>query len=152
MLILSLRLAKHSVLIGRLMTCTKIMKRVPLHSGLETPEPHFAILLFDPMMTTMDHRSPEPCSFEDLSSQSLFRILELFPGKDGEPISCSTHVVDLHDPPKYEAISYVWGDVRIKNPVSCNGGILNVTANLYRSLLHLLYPSQSRFLWVDALW
>ena len=90
--------------------------------------------------------------YEDLPCLSSFRITELFPGNDGDPISCTTHIVDLHDPPKYEAISYVWGDTSIKSSVSCSGRKLDITANLHTSLAHLRYQNRSRFLWADALW
>lgn len=102
------------------------------------------------MMTEIE--SLEPFKFDNLPNQCSFRVTELLPGCDEEPISCLIHTVDLRDPPNYGAISYVWGDTRVKAPVNCNCGRLDITLSLHRALLHLRLRSKSRFLWADALW
>ena len=50
--------------------------------------------------------------YGDLSDPPLlvFRVVELLPGKDDEPISRLLHAGDLSNPPDFEALSYAWGD------------------------------------------
>lgn len=52
----------------------------------------------------------------------------------------------------YEALSYVWGDLKKKpHTISIGGYDLPVTANLYAGLLHLRDQLIERILWVDAI-
>jgi hypothetical protein len=100
----------------------------------------------------MSEHSSELYQFEDLPTQTSFRIVELLPGKDNEPISCLLQKVDWAYPPEYEAVSYAWGDPNAKAPVICHGKILEVSQNLHSGLTHLRFPDRSRMLWVDCLW
>jgi hypothetical protein len=74
--------------------------------------------------------------YETLPTHTSFRVFELLPGVDGDPISCVLRDVDRADSPKYEAVSYAWGD-----PVNVDG-----------NWQHLRYQDRSRVLWADAIW
>ena len=89
---------------------------------------------------------------EDLPTQTSFRVVELLPGEEDDPIFCLLHVVDWSNPREYEALSYAWGDPNARVTVTCHGERLEVTKNLRDGLSHIRYPDRSRFLWVDALW
>ena len=81
-----------------------------------------------------------------------FRVAEILPGEGDEPVSCVLHTTDWNDPPKYEAVSFAWGDANAKAKVLCNGKIIEVTQSLYKALSHLRFQDRSRLLYADALW
>lgn len=60
----------------------------------------------------------EAFQFDDLTSLTAFRIIELLPGHYEDPICFLSHTVDLESPPQYEAISYVWGGTNVRAPRS----------------------------------
>ncbi|KAF2430608.1 hypothetical protein EJ08DRAFT_679140 [Tothia fuscella] len=91
----------------------------------------------------------EPYQYSDLLSS--YRILELLTGKPTEPIRCFLHTVHWPNCPKFEAVSYAWGDPNTKTPIHCHGKRLDITTNLHSALLRLRYEYQSRFLWADAI-
>lgn len=93
----------------------------------------------------------EPYQYEDLPTQTSFRVIELLPGQESNPVSCLLHIVDWSNPLEYEAISYAWGDPSAIAPVTCHGKRLEVTRNLHRGLTHLRLQDRSRFLWADAI-
>ncbi|KAI1336694.1 HET-domain-containing protein [Xylariaceae sp. FL0016] len=80
-----------------------------------------------------------------------FRIVQLFPGQGNDPIACVLEHVALGVAVDYEAVSYVWGDADKKTTITCNGLLLEVTANLHEALQHLRLPDRERSLWVDAI-
>ena len=94
----------------------------------------------------------EPYQYGDLPSPTSFRVAELLPGKEDDPISCLLHVVDWSNWLEYEAISYAWGDPNARASIICDGKIIEVTQNLHRGLTHLRFQDRSRFLWADAIW
>ena len=106
-------------------------------------------------MSTGDNPPTELYQYADLPNETSFRVLELLPGKDDDPISCLLHMADRSQPsnvPPFEAISYAWGDPTIKAPVICHGKRVNVTQNLHCALTHFRHHDRSRFMWADALW
>jgi len=89
---------------------------------------------------------------EALPTKTSFRVLELLPSVEGDPISCLLRCVHWADLPEYEAISYAWGDPKTKTPVIVDGKRLDVTVNLRTGLQHFRYQNRSRVLWADAIW
>lgn len=83
-------------------------------------------------------------------AESQTRLIELLPGRDGNPIRINLFAVDSLSSQPYEALSYVWGSQGADVTVSMNGRTFNVSANLAQAL-HCLRPVESnRVLWVDA--
>lgn len=82
-----------------------------------------------------------------------FRIFELLPGFNASPaeIRGNLHEARLSNSPKYEALSYCWGDPTVKHSIQINGKPLPVTHSLYYALHHLRQPNESRYLWIDAI-
>ena len=70
------------------------------------------------------------------------------------PINCALVHRPLRGPEtaRYEALSYVWGDVAAhKSSISLNGAEFTVSDNLFAALRRLRLPDSDRDLWVDAL-
>ncbi|KAJ6257802.1 hypothetical protein Dda_7591 [Drechslerella dactyloides] len=102
------------------------------------------------MSTSISFESPsEQFMFEPLPNDNTFRVVEVFPGKKDSPIICRLHIADWKNPPKYEAISYAWGDITPTNPIVVNGRRLVIIRSLYTALNHLRYRDRPRFLWAD---
>jgi hypothetical protein len=51
----------------------------------------------------------------------------------------------------YEALSYVWGDEKMRANILCDGQIVSVALSLFDALKRLRLPQESRFIWADAL-
>lgn len=90
--------------------------------------------------------------YSGLPEESSFRILELLPGKEDDTVSVLLHLSNLKDHPEYEAMSYTWGNSMSKASFLCDGKRIEATTTLHAGLSHLRLESESRFLWVDALW
>lgn len=91
-----------------------------------------------------------PYVCEPLPTVSSFRVLELLQGHEDEEVSYLLHFADWNSPPPYEAISYAWGDTKIKAATICHGKSLNVTPILRDGLRQMRYKDRSRYLWVDG--
>lgn len=87
-----------------------------------------------------------------LKSPSTIRVLDLLPSPYRQlPIICRLRQIELSGtPPKFEALSYVWGSHRDQS-ISCHGGKLLVTANCIDALRQLRHRFKKRTLWVDAI-
>lgn len=107
-----------------------------------------------------------PPLYNQLSGASQeIRLIEVSPYTDQSQnakatINCSMSVVSLEDPRlKYNAVSYVWGEPAITEPIILNGHAVKVTSNLhaflvlYRDMLSTDVGSVvTRYpLWIDAL-
>jgi hypothetical protein len=55
------------------------------------------------------------------------------------------------DPPRYEALSYVWGSPTAEDPIFCHGEELLVTPNCKAAMQHLRHKKKRRVLWIDAI-
>lgn len=85
------------------------------------------------------------------NERDFIRIIELQPGSLFDLICCHIKSVRLSQRPKYEALSYCWGEPTTSKTVICNGKHLPITTNLYKALHQLRYDSGIRTLWVDAI-
>jgi Heterokaryon incompatibility protein (HET) len=83
-------------------------------------------------------------------TENSIRIVQLHPGLDDEPISCSFTVVDLAKAESFEALSYCWGSVTADRPIFCHGQPFSATENLYAALKQLRLTSRVRYMWIDA--
>ncbi|CAG9977965.1 unnamed protein product [Clonostachys byssicola] len=85
------------------------------------------------------------------ADNSEIRLFEIAPGDGDDEICCSLSVVSLNNHPRFEALSYVWGDPSIKKNVTVDGASHLVTVNLESALRDLRYPSNRRTIWADAI-
>jgi len=79
------------------------------------------------------------------------RFLKLLPGLESDPIQCELIESELDKALGFEALSYVWGDAKIRQKIECVEGEFSITANLYQALHHLRQPNSARLIWADAI-
>lgn len=90
------------------------------------------------------------------SSQQEIRVLALHPANFHDPIKCTLETVSLKNCPHFNALSYVWGDSRLRGDIILNGVPVTVTSNLETALRHLRSHPKHHVdttaipLWVDA--
>ncbi|KAK3353751.1 heterokaryon incompatibility protein-domain-containing protein [Lasiosphaeria hispida] len=83
------------------------------------------------------------------------RLLRLMPDKDESAgLQCQLFDYPLESSEGthlYEALSYVWGDPDQRYPISVDGRVLSVTANLFAALVRLRDRLLDRIVWIDAI-
>lgn len=104
------------------------------------------------------------------------RLLDLFPGNEGDELRCSIRTVlslDPADVPAYEALSYTWkatphdrkalpiiesdvdsvirSNLKVVHPIFCDKGHLTINPGLRDALVHLRHPTEKRTLWADQI-
>ncbi|KAE8449252.1 hypothetical protein EG329_008419 [Mollisiaceae sp. DMI_Dod_QoI] len=95
------------------------------------------------------------------------RLIELLPGGFKDAIKCRMHCRYVQhvgtsmwwpdaeypesNPPKYEALSYAWGDSLSMESIYINDQSLSVRSNLATILRYLRKKKVSRILWIDAI-
>jgi hypothetical protein len=88
----------------------------------------------------------------DLSGQEI-RLVTLAPRLDGSDncgkVQCKLKNVSLVESPKYEALSYTWGDDTRDNEIILENRSFIVSENLWRALKELSQPIKERVLWID---
>ncbi|KAG4411591.1 hypothetical protein IFR04_015265 [Cadophora malorum] len=89
---------------------------------------------------------------------SDLRLLQIASGQQHDDLTCTITVHSKHSLQRtnYNALSYTWGDVAVKVPISLNGNMFFVTPNLEGGLRNLrcLTPAERGKqlpLWVDAI-
>ena len=88
--------------------------------------------------------------YTPLTLPSSTRILHLYSAKDSSlPLECKLEEIDLRKPPKYYAVSYVWGDkTGVPPTISCDGAVLPITRNLDDALRKFRREDDEISLWV----
>ena len=98
-----------------------------------------------------------------LPTDPQIRLLNLFPGKDFEKLECSLQIekpfegfnISKASPQpansSYEAISYVWGDAKMREEIICDGKTLSITLSLANALRKVRLPEKKRILWADGI-
>ncbi|PMD21171.1 HET-domain-containing protein, partial [Hyaloscypha hepaticicola] len=85
-----------------------------------------------------------------LTSSRQLRLLILNPCTNPkEAIRCTLVKISLDSPPKYEALSYTWGEPVDDFEIIVNSVTFAVRRNLWEALYHLR-GGNSRALWIDA--
>ncbi|KAF2147007.1 uncharacterized protein K452DRAFT_218122, partial [Aplosporella prunicola CBS 121167] len=85
------------------------------------------------------------------TDQKHIRLLQLLPGCEEDPVRCSIQAEHIDNVPRYEAVSYVWGDRSDTAEVLCHGMPLSVPANLVDALQRFRKKTDPRMLWADAI-
>ncbi|KAK0729527.1 heterokaryon incompatibility, partial [Lasiosphaeris hirsuta] len=69
-----------------------------------------------------------------------------------DAVHCEWSVITVTDPERYDALSYVWGDMNVReHDLVCNGVVIKITRNLWTALRAVWAKSPGRRLWVDAI-
>lgn len=80
------------------------------------------------------------------------RLVVLEPAEDqSSPISCRVRHATFREKPKYEALSYTWGDDLHDHTIFIDGKMFMVGPNLLGALKHLRKSDEERVLWIDAI-
>jgi hypothetical protein len=92
-------------------------------------------------------------AYASLRRSDSIRLIELHPGVRGSPLSCSMTEVQIADGPKYEALSYAWGEPRVFHTIEevTKNTHLSITVNLHDALQAIRHEHASRVLWIDAI-
>jgi hypothetical protein len=93
----------------------------------------------------------EQTSLTSPAPEKLIRLLRLYPGSATDPVHCSLEVVDLNDHPRFEALSYVWGNPNPPENIFCCGQKKFITPNLAAALRRLRESDRERVVWIDAI-
>lgn len=91
-----------------------------------------------------------------ISGSKSIRLATIYPGVGNDDVLIDLHIdtFEWHSPPRYEALSYVWGSTEPSEFIcvgSPDKATLRVTANLRTALQHLRYSEEERVMWIDAL-
>jgi hypothetical protein len=99
--------------------------------------------------------NPPPAQFYkywNLQRTGWIRLLVIFPSLDrDERISCSLLHQPLSEGIQYEALSYTWGKGNAEFPILIDGGVFNISQNLYFALRKLRHAQEERVVWIDAI-
>lgn len=89
----------------------------------------------------------------EMALRNYIRILNLHPSLDdpSAPVRYDLQSVALEDQPKYEALSYVWGQPGARVDVEISGRWIGITQSLHNALRRLRFTGAPRVLWVDQL-
>ncbi|KAJ4111466.1 hypothetical protein NW768_011820 [Fusarium equiseti] len=79
------------------------------------------------------------------------RLLRIEPAKDDDPIACTLSEVAFCDRPKFDALSYMWGDEKAKHNITVNGVDYDVRQNLWDALHYLRKHAPDVDYWIDAI-
>ncbi len=82
-------------------------------------------------------------SVQGLPSSEIFHDRRV----EGGPV-CEIFHASLDDGVQYEALSYSWGDARLRETIMVNGNPTSVTINLARALEDIRFDVGTRILWV----
>ncbi|KAI1138380.1 heterokaryon incompatibility protein-domain-containing protein [Hypoxylon sp. FL0543] len=101
-------------------------------------------------------KSANTVSYKPLPANGAqIRLVTILPGRDYKKVKCTVEnfpfVKNGANDPKYEALSYVWGDATITTPITLNSRPFQVTTNLEAALRVLRHKNKKRLIWVDAI-
>ncbi|SCV57476.1 related to heterokaryon incompatibility protein het-6 [Fusarium fujikuroi] len=91
-----------------------------------------------------------------LDKDDSFRLVSLQPGRHNTPLTLRLLNTKLGESQPYQAVSYVWGDVKDLVPVNVQGDIDMLTQalisqNCHAALSSFRYSDSPRLLWIDSI-
>ncbi|PNP83708.1 hypothetical protein FNYG_02925 [Fusarium nygamai] len=79
------------------------------------------------------------------------RLLRIEAAKDGDAITGRLFEATFGDRPKFDALSYMWGEGQAEQTITLNGVSLNVRRNLWDALHYLRKHAPDNDYWIDAI-
>ncbi|KAK1516300.1 hypothetical protein CABS01_06267 [Colletotrichum abscissum] len=79
------------------------------------------------------------------------RLLTILSGRQTEELRCTCSTIRLDDRPKYNALSYVWGNREAKAQVIVNGVQVTINKSLAGALRRIRHDREPIVIWADAL-
>ncbi|KAH3956880.1 hypothetical protein HBH64_240440 [Parastagonospora nodorum] len=91
--------------------------------------------------------------YTKLAHTDSIRLVELLPGDVGSPLACNIVDARKNNEPKYEALSYAWGEPTMSHTVRelASQATLHITSNLSQALHAIRYENTPRVIWIDAI-
>lgn len=89
--------------------------------------------------------------YDPIVGDNTIRILEIRPGSGIDLVFCRLRTVRLSEKPRYQALSYCWGDPTFNQLIQCNEKPFAITTNLHVALKQLRHNTEPRILWADAI-
>jgi hypothetical protein len=83
--------------------------------------------------------------------QDTIRLFQLKPGRHDEPLQGRLIYASFNSIPKYEALSYSWGNPDKLHHLLTDEGFVPITESVRSALTRLRFHDQIRVLWVDAI-
>lgn len=100
--------------------------------------------------------TPTPLSLRGYAYSPLrkddneIRLLHVKPGMQGQPLECTLQHVSLASLPKFETISYVWGDASIRSSLILQGCATSIPASSGAAIGRVRLEREARVIWIDA--
>jgi Heterokaryon incompatibility protein (HET) len=93
----------------------------------------------------------EPYSYAQLEYSDSIRLIHIDISESDE-LSCQLKQLrlDKNDPPKYSALSYVWGQGSFSTLV-CNGKAMSITTTLEEALRQVTKHNPNEWIWIDQI-
>ncbi|KAL0931498.1 heterokaryon incompatibility protein [Colletotrichum truncatum] len=89
---------------------------------------------------------------DDLPATAWYRLLTLEPSdQPTNPLICHLQAQEMSRAGSYEALSYVWGDVKTQKTILINDKPFIIREGLYNALIALRSDFEPKRLWVDAI-
>jgi hypothetical protein len=85
------------------------------------------------------------------SQRDTIRLLLIHPTLGRSTIHCTLFQTPLHSAPRYDAISYCWGNPRSTHNISVNGNRLSPATNAFQVLRNRSSFLLPRLIWIDSL-
>lgn len=106
-----------------------------------------------PKETLQSVLSPnEKFRYQPLTRSDEIRLVKIFPVSGISAVKCELESAILgSEAPKYDALSYCWGDATDKTWVSCNGQRLALTKNLLNAIRRFRRKTEIVTLWIDQI-
>ncbi|CAG7566000.1 unnamed protein product [Fusarium equiseti] len=79
------------------------------------------------------------------------RLLRIEAAKEDEPITCTLSEVAFSDRPKFDALSYMWGEGKAEHKITVNGVSYSIRKNLWDALHYLRRHAHDTDYWIDAI-
>ena len=103
-------------------------------------------------MTSIEATGSKNYSYRPVNSANEeIRLITIKGGSGSEQIQCTLTCVSLRDSPRYEALSYVWGNSKDRAQVLLEGYNFSVTRNLGHALRFLRFLEEDRTIQIDAI-
>ena len=84
------------------------------------------------------------------TEEGEIRLIVLFPGAATDGITASFHTASLWQCPPCTALSYVWGDEKVRESITVNNVETTITKNLATALRNLRDEKEELLLWVRS--
>lgn len=88
---------------------------------------------------------------EHVPNRPSIRLVTLQPGQHDDMIKVELTHTALAENPRYEALSYTWGDIQNQECVHVDGKRFSIRRDLYRALKHFRHETETCVLWIDAI-